>query len=102
MADVLNFPKQEEPEWIIGPFAPEYHVAIEGRHIEQLTAKRGDANTMLMLDGRFLLEVPNELAYQVAHFTATALAIGAGYSHIGAETKDGPFAPKIARLDSTP
>jgi hypothetical protein len=42
--------------------------------------------------------VPAELAFQVAHFAATAMAIGAGYSHIGAETRERPFAARMLAI----
>lgn len=88
----------QEPQWIIGPFET-YHVVINGRLIPNLTARRRGEKTSITVDGRITITVPNETAYQVAAFAADVLAIGAGYSHAGAESKDRPFAPRVAEID---
>jgi hypothetical protein len=102
MTDIIDFPaKPERPELLIGPFET-YKVVVEGRAIPKLTGwPRGDETT-LVLDGRLAIDVPNDLAPQVAWLVANALAIGAGYSHLGAESKDQPFAPQIAPLGEIP
>lgn len=100
MSEIVDFPEQKRPEWIVGPFK-EYRVIVEGRMIPRLTANRmDDGSVYLTLDNRFGLVVPNEgLAYQVAAFVANALAIGEGYSFSGAESKERPFAPRAAAID---
>lgn len=87
--------KSLEPQWLIGPFEV-HRVVIEGRLIPNMTATKNATKTMLRIDDRFSLSVPNEMAYQVAHFAATAMAIGAGYTHIGGTSRDQPFAKQCA------
>ena len=97
MGDVVDL-RNEPPEWIIGPFEVN-RVMIDGRVIPGMAASReSDGRITLLLDNRFALTVPADLAFQVAHFAATAIAIGAGYSHIGGESRDRPFAPMGAQL----
>ena len=49
----------------------------------------------LVLDQRLGADVPRRYAQSVAWLVANALAIGKGYSYLGAESKDMPFAPKL-------
>ena len=108
MADVIEFSggfkgSPADPEnWMIGPF--EYHqVMIDGRVIPRLTAYRdGDMKIGLVVDGRFSQSLPVEMAHGVAWLLANALAIGEGYSHLGAENKDMPFAPRGHELAALP
>ncbi len=85
-----------------GPREPGFSVIIEGRAIPGLTMYEEGDEVCLILDGRMSINVPRERAYQVAWFAATALAIGAGYSHIGGETRDRPFAPRAMGISSMP
>lgn len=100
MNDVVNFPpRAERPELLVGPFS--YHkVVVDGRAIPRLTGcPHGPDETTLIVDGRFMIDVPNSLAHQVAWLVANALAVGAGFSHLGATSKDAtPFAPQIAEI----
>lgn len=79
-------------------------VLIAGYEIKRLRGKRSPdgATVMFLLDDRFLLEVPNSVARDVAGFVANALAIGEGYPWYGAATKDRPFAPTAIGLGSIP
>lgn len=103
MADVVEFPgfkgsPADPVNWMVGPF--EYHkVVIEGRAIPGLTAFRdGPEKIGLVVDGRFSQSVPVEMAHGIAWLLANALAVGAGYSHLGAENKDMPFAPRCSEI----
>ncbi len=72
---------------------------VEGRQIPRLMIReREDGQIELILDRRFAIDVPPTLAPQVAWLVANALAIGEGYTHLGAETKDSSFAPKVMTL----
>jgi len=86
------------PPLLVGPFT--YHsVVVDGRVIPRLTGNPdGPAHTMLILDGRFSHSFPNEHVRQAAWMIANALAIGQGYSHLGALTKDMPFAPQAMEI----
>lgn len=87
-----------DPDWLIGPFEC-WQVVIDGRAIPNMTARRTGDQVVISLDNRLTIAVPADIAYQVAAFAANAMAIGAGYSHLGAETRERPFAPRAAKLD---
>ena len=78
-------------------------VVVEGREIPRLVLRdHGGDHVSFTLDGRFGLDVPRDLAHPVASFVANAMAIGAGYPWLGAETKDRPFAPRLMQLGGDP
>ena len=97
MSDVLEFKPSGPPELLIGPFSV-YHVVVDGRVIPGLTGSREGEHVWLTLDNRFSGRFTEETAEQAAYLIANALAIGQGYSHMGAESKDMPFAPRVNRL----
>lgn len=101
---VLNFPEPPEkpPALLIGPFT--YHqVVVEGRAIPRLTGyPREDGTTSLIVDDRFCVDVPNDLAPQVAWLVANAMAVGAGYTHLAASNKDQCFAPTCSVMFGDP
>lgn len=83
------------PELLIGPFEA-YKVVVEGRAIPNMTGFKEGDKTFLILDNRLSIGVPHDLAPTVAWFAANAMAIGQGYTHLGATSKDAsPFAPQI-------
>ncbi len=90
-------PKPEEPEWLIGPFE-EYRVVIEGRRIPRLAGFREGEKTFLVVDGRFSVAFPHDIARDAAWLVANALAVGEGYAWLGAEAKERPFAPRCAEI----
>ena len=96
MSDVIKFPEpptRDPYAFMVGPFE-EYRCLIDGRMVPGVTAFRdGPDNIGVVLDHRFMVSVPKDLAQSVAWLVANALAIGSGYSHMGAETKGLPFAP---------
>ena len=92
MDNITEFPAPPKTEWMIGPFE-EYRVMVEGRVIPKLTAYKDGNLIGLVVDKRFSISLPEDQAKTVAWLVANALAIGAGYSHLGAESKDQPFAP---------
>lgn len=101
MIDVVNFPQPEPEPWHF-PYHEADRVVIEGRQIPKLTALDEGDQVAIILDGRLSISVPKALGQQVAWLVANALAIGSGYSHLGAETKDAPFAPVVVGLDEVP
>lgn len=95
---VLEFPSQATPEFIFGPFT-ENRVVIDGRNIPKLSGRKiGDDQVELVVDGRFSATFKTESAYQAAWLIANAMAIGAGYPSMNADSKDQPFAPKVFML----
>ena len=85
-----------EPPNIVGAVRFGNKVVVEGRQIPKLscvTLDNGDIE--LYLDDRFSSVFPKEYAHLAAWLIAHALAIGEGYSHLGAENKDKCFAPKV-------
>lgn len=103
MADdnVVTLQQPEPPELLIGPFEV-WKVQVEGRIIPRLTGFHDGDKIALVVDGRFSASFAKEDAYGAAVLIAEALAIGQGYSHMGAENKDMPFAPVGCELSSLP
>lgn len=101
--NVTQFPKPPEKpvEFLIGPFE-EFRVIVDGRAIPKLTGHReADGRVWLTVDHRLTAYFSSdEDAYQAAVLAANAMAIGAGYSHAGAESKDMPFAPQTRCIGS--
>ena len=96
--NVTPFKKIPEPiDPLIGPFS--YHgVVVEGRLVPFMTGFYDGDSIALVVDGRFSISVPRDLAYQVAWLCAEAIAVASGYSHLGAENKDKPFAPTVSQI----
>lgn len=101
--NVIEFPKSEQPELLFGPIMYRA-IIVEGRMIPLLTGHtEDDQNTWLVVDRRFSISVPNELAHQVAWLLANAIAVASGYTHLGATSKnEKPFAPIVTKLDDIP
>jgi hypothetical protein len=97
MSTVASFPERAAPS-VVGPECSGHSVIVEGRVIPRLHCRERGDEIELVLDGRFTITVPREQSYSVAWLIATALAIGAGYSHLGAESKDQPFAPRAMSI----
>lgn len=93
MTNVIQMPPQPQPpELLVGPFQ-EWRVKVEGRIIPRLTGFYDGDKIALVLDGRWSASFSKDDAYQAAWLIANAIAIGEGYSHLGAPNKDMPFAP---------
>lgn len=73
-------------------------LVIDGRLIPRMhVATTGDRCT-LVLDGRFACDgTPDEVA-RWARMVAQALAVGAGYPHLGADAPVRPFSPEIKTI----
>jgi hypothetical protein len=96
---VTVLPRAEQGPWHF-PYHEADRVIIEGRQIPGLTAMADGDEVLIILDGRLSISVPERLGRQVAWLAANALAIGAGYSHLGAEQKGYPFAPLASGIGS--
>jgi hypothetical protein len=79
---------------MLPPRFPHHEVMVDGRLIPNLECRRDGDTITFLLDRRFALDVPIDLAIPVASFVANAMAIGAGYPWHGAESKSAPFAMK--------
>lgn len=97
MINVTALEQPKPPRVLIGPFET-YRVQVDGRIIPRLTGYREGDKIALVVDGRFSASFREDDAQQAAWLIAQALAIGAGYSHLGAENKDQPFAPQGAEI----
>jgi len=79
-----------------------YTAIVDGREINKIRVwERGDQITIL-LDSRFAIDVPRELSGAVCWMIANSLAIGSGYSHVGATSMGRPFAPEVIGGDGKP
>lgn len=101
MAEVIDIPRKEQPELLVGPFET-WNVQVDDRIIPRLTGFKDGDKIALVVDGRFSGSFSKDDAYQAAWLIAQALAIGSGYSHLGASSKDQPFAPIGVKLDTIP
>lgn len=102
MTSVVNFPAAAKPiDPLVGPFQ-EWRVQVDGRIIPRLTGFYDGDKIALVVDKRFSASFAKEDVYQAAWLIAQAMAIGEGYSHLGAMNKDMPFAPIGTQLDSVP
>lgn len=98
--NVTPFPAKPLTLQFIGPFH-EWRVSFDGRMIPLLSGKQTpDGRVHLCLDHRFGAEFStHEDAHQAVYLIANAMAIGAGYPSMYAETKDRPFAPQGFGID---
>lgn len=100
MDDTTNITRLHDPDAGVVSFGvriPGYTAVVEGREIPRLMVyERGEREITIMLDRRFAIDVPRELSGYICWMIANALAIGQGYSHLGAETKERPFAPQVS------
>jgi hypothetical protein len=97
MSNVTAFPS---PEWVVelGPKRPGHSVIVDGRCIPKLTAIDNGEIVTFVLDERFLYDVPKGMSGLFASAMAQALAIGAGFPHLGAGTRDCCFAPAVLAI----
>lgn len=103
MADLIQFPPSGgPPASVIGPARTGNAVVVDGRIIPALHCYDRGEKIELILDRRFSLTIPKEHAYETAWMIANALAVSQGYSYMGAETKDQPFAPIYREIDAPP
>ena len=97
--NVVEFPRETPPSLLVGPFQ-EWRVIVQGRAIPKLTGyKHEDGRVSLTVDHRFGADFPNEeVAAQAAWLIGQAMAIGAGYSNLEADSRDMPFAPRSMQV----
>lgn len=103
MDNVTDFPKPaDRAAALFGAKRHGHTVVVDGHEIPGLTIHdRGD-EIELVVDGRFSIDIPRDRACQVAWLVAQAMAVARGYPHLGAETKDRPFAPQVMTLSEEP
>lgn len=99
--NIVKFPEPPPAELLVGPFN-EWRVQVDGRIIPRLTGFHDGDKIALVLDHRFSHSFNKDDAYSAAWLIANALAIGEGYSHLGAESKAQPFAPRGVSLAKLP
>ena len=102
MSNVSKFPNRSEVKSIVGAERTGFSVVVDGREIPHLHCHpKGDA-TLLVVDGRFAFEFPNEWAWLAAKLAAECLAIGQGYAHSGSDATGHPFAPMVFEMEHKP
>ena len=102
--NVTHFPERPAaPDRLVGPFE-EYRVIVDGRVMPLLTGFREGDAYWLVVDHRFACGPfpDHETAHQAAICAGQAMAITAGYPHLGADSKDQPFAPQCTAIDGLP
>jgi hypothetical protein len=98
MAEITDFPAPSVPPEFLFAYHEMDRVEIEGRIIPRLRGMRHGDLVTLEVDGRFCVDFPTDIARQAAWLVAQALAVGAGYPHLGATSKDMPFAAIATEL----
>lgn len=102
MSNVLQMPPATKPpELLVGPFT-EWRVLVDGRIIPRLTGYHDGDKIALVVDGRFSASFAKDDAYQVAWLIAQAMAVSEGYPHLGAVSKERPFAPMGVQIGGIP
>lgn len=98
--NIVNFPDTPaRPDMLIGPFQ-EYRVIVDGRLMPLLTGFREGDKVWLVVDHRFACgPFSEEEANQAARLAGQAMAITAGYPHLGADSKSQPFASQCSSID---
>jgi hypothetical protein len=101
--NVVDFPDPpKRPDLLIGPFT-EHRVVVEGRLMPLMTGFREGGKIWLVVDRRFACgPFDEEQAHQAAMLAGQAMAVTAGYPHLGATSKDQPFAPTCSELSTDP
>jgi hypothetical protein len=94
-----NIVNLKEVPSIIGSYAEDYSVIVDSRAIPKIRCRDNGETIDIILDRRFCYTFPKDLAYLAAAFAAQAMAIGAGYSHLGASNKEQPFAPQVMQIE---
>lgn len=89
----------------VGPFAlPPYRITADGYSVPHLAAhlKAGTEGTwVLVLDSRFMLEATHEEACRWLPFLANAMAVAAGYSSHGANSRRAnPFSVQMMGIEA--
>ena len=98
MDNVTDFPAPAAPPEFLFAYHEMDRVQIEGRIIPRLRGFRHGDMVTLCVDGRFCVDFPAAIGRQAAWLVAQALAVGAGYPHLGATSKDMPFAAIATEL----
>jgi len=101
--NVTALPKREQPpqpDFLVGPLGS-YHVVVDGRVMPLLSGFREGDKYWLVVDRRFACgPFGEEEARQAARLAGQAMAVTAGYPHLGAESKQHPFAPIGSAIDT--
>lgn len=84
---------------LFGPTCTAASLIVEGRVIPNITIHRDGGEVVFVLDQRLGFGFPKEWAYQAACLAANAMAIGAGYTYLGGETKERAFAPRCFGIE---
>lgn len=96
--NVVQFPSQKAESVLVGPFSY-YKVKVEGRVIPRLTGyPQDDGRITLIVDDRFMVDFEPDVAPRAAWLVAQALAVGEGFTHLGATLKQSPFAPEATEV----
>lgn len=115
---IIDFPKKPDPDPVlcepptpdpmdasvsfIGPFQPEHRISCGGYRVPHITAfPQANGAIALCLDGRFSKEVSQEEAKQWIWFLANAMAVAAGYSCFGSNSRKEPNPFKVQMVGIT-
>lgn len=99
MDNVTDFPAPpRQPDLLVGPFE-NWVVVVDGKQLPHLSGYREGDKYWLVVDHRFGCgPFSEEDARQAARLAGQAMAVISGYPHLGADSKDMPFAPTIGQM----
>lgn len=95
--NIVSFPSHEAPN-LFGPRMVGSSLIVDGRLVPHFHIHDMGDKVQFVLDGRLAFDIPKDFAHVAAAMAANAMAIGAGYSHLGASEQDRPFAPEAQPL----
>lgn len=99
MSNVTELPSQPDMAGQMkGPKSVHHAVIVDGRVIPNLGMVEHGQEVEFILDGRFSYSFPREFALLAAAFAAQSQAIGAGYPHLNAASRERPFAPQAMQM----
>ena len=101
--NVVQFPPPpEQPDLLLPPMESR-GVVVEGRLMPHLTGYMEGDNVWLVVDHRFACgPFDAEQARQAARLAGQAMAVVAGFPHLGAEGRGQPFAPLVMQIAPPP
>jgi hypothetical protein len=86
----------------VGPFT-QWVIRVDGFRVPYITGRVIDGMLHLCLDNRFGCEIPEQYATSVMWFIANAMAVSAGYTSFGENSKpSNPFNTRFSGLEMCP
>ncbi len=99
MTNIIDGPGRQEVPDVVGSEVRGNNVIVDGRVIPKMMCRERGDEIEFIVDGRFSFQFPKQWSFLAAAMASQCMAIGMGYSHMGASNKERPFAPQSATID---